>query len=194
MSSNRLTILALMALAGCGGESAGGDAAKDLSRDLQRVPVDSSATLGDRSTSSGASVATEAAPLPLRSLSPSPKPLPSRSPLRLPRRSCMHSPPAPLLSATADREISSKTDKAGQTFTATVANDVADASGTVVIPAGSKVTLTIAEIHESENKGDKTGKLSSDPDLGRNRRHELLARRLRRRAGPHAPRPQDQRR
>ena len=32
-----------------------------------------------------------------------------------------------------------------------------------MIPAGSKVTLTIAEIHESENKGDKTGKLSLTP-------------------------------
>ena len=33
----------------------------------------------------------------------------------------------------------------------------------MVIPAGSKVTLTIAEIHESENKGDKTGKLTLTP-------------------------------
>src|SRR5262249_13673187 len=47
--------------------------------------------------------------------------------------------------------------------TATVASDVKDASGTVVIPAGSKVTLTITEIHESENKGDKTGKLTLTP-------------------------------
>ena len=95
MLSNRLTILALMALAGCGGESAGGDAAKDLSRDLQRVPVDSSATLGDRSSSSGASVTPRPRPFLLRSLSPSQKPLPSRSPPRRLRRSCTHSPPAP---------------------------------------------------------------------------------------------------
>ncbi len=165
MSSNRLTILALMALAGCGGESAGGDAAKDLSRDLQRVPVDSSATLADRSTSSGASVATEAAPLP----APKPQPKPKATPKPKPKPAPAPTPvvhalaSGATLSATADREISSKTDKAGQTFTATVANDVADASGTVVIPAGSKVTLTIAEIHESENKGDKTGKLSLTP-------------------------------
>jgi hypothetical protein len=32
-----------------------------------------------------------------------------------------------------------------------------------VIPAGSKVTLTVTEIHESENKGDKTGKLTLTP-------------------------------
>ena len=38
-----------------------------------------------------------------------------------------------------------------------------DAAGRVVIPAGSKVTLTITQIHESENKGDKTGKLTLTP-------------------------------
>ena len=60
---------------------------------------------------------------------------------------------------TVDQEISSAKNKAGETVTATVASDVTDADGRVVIPAGSKVTLTIAEIHESENKSDKTGKL-----------------------------------
>ena len=166
MVSNRLAILALIAVAGCGGESAGGEVAKDLSRDLQRVPVDSSATLGDRSSSSGASVATEAAPLPAPKPQPKPKATPKPKPAPAPA-------PAPVvhalasgatLSATADREISSKTDKPGQTFTATVANDVTDASGTVVIPAGSKVNLTVTEIHESENKGDKTGKLTLTPN------------------------------
>ena len=62
-----------------------------------------------------------------------------------------------------DREISSKTDKPGATVTGTVASDVTDAAGRVVIPAGSRVTLTITEIHESENKGDKTGKLTLTP-------------------------------
>ena len=62
-----------------------------------------------------------------------------------------------------DREISSKTDKPGATVTASVASDVTDASGRVVIPAGSRVTMTVTEIHESENKGDKTGKLTLTP-------------------------------
>jgi hypothetical protein len=169
MSSNRLAILALIALAGCGGESAGDDAAKDLSRDLQRVPVDSSATLGDQSSSSGASVAPQAAPLPAPKPQPKPKATPKPKPAPAPAPVVHALASGATLSATADREISSKTDKAGQTFTATVATDVRDASGTTVIPAGSKVTLTIAEIHESENKGDKTGKLSLTPtsvDIG----------------------------
>jgi hypothetical protein len=67
------------------------------------------------------------------------------------------------VSTTVDREITSKDDKAGQTVTSTVSADVRDASGEVVIPAGSRVTLTISEIHESENKGDKTGKLTLTP-------------------------------
>jgi hypothetical protein len=163
MASNRLVILALAALAGCGGESAGGEAAKDLTRDLQRVPVDSSATLADRSSSSGATVATEAAPLPAPKPQPKPRATPKPKPAPAPAPVVHALASGATLSATADREISSKTDKPGQTFTATVATDVKDASGMVVIPAGSKVTLTIAEIHESENKGDKTGKLTLSP-------------------------------
>jgi hypothetical protein len=164
MASNRLAILALIAIAGCGGESAGGEVAKDLSRDLQRVPVDSSATLADRSSSSGASVANEAAPLPAPKPQPKPKATPKPKPAPAPTPVVHALASGATLSATADREISSKTDKPGQTFTATVASDVKDASGTVVIPAGSKVTLTVTEIHESENKGDKTGKLTLTPN------------------------------
>ncbi len=166
MVSKRLAILALMAVAGCRGEAPASDAANELSRDLQRVPVDSSATLNDRTASSGARVA-DAAPVPAPKPQPKPKATPKPKPAPAPAPA-----PAPVVhalaagavvSATADREISSKTDKAGQTFTATVAADVMDATGTVVIPAGSRVSLTIAEIHESENKGDKTGKLSLTP-------------------------------
>jgi hypothetical protein len=164
MASNRLAILALIAIAGCGGESAGGEVAKDLSRDLQRVPVDSSATLADRSSTSGASVATEAAPLPAPKPQPKPRATPKPKPAPAPAPVVHALASGATLSATADREISSKTDKPGQTFTATVASDVKDASGTVVIPAGSKVNLTVTEIHESENKGDKTGKLTLTPN------------------------------
>ena len=67
------------------------------------------------------------------------------------------------VATTVDREITSRTDKPGATVTGTVTSDVTDASGRVVIPAGSRVTMTITEIHESENKGDKTGKLTLTP-------------------------------
>jgi len=47
--------------------------------------------------------------------------------------------------------------------TATIANDVKDGSGRVVIPAGSEVVLKVTAIHESENKSDKTGTLTVQP-------------------------------
>jgi hypothetical protein len=153
MTANRLAILTLAMLAGCGGERGGSMAADSLSRDLQRLPVDSSAALNDQApAATPVTAVSNPAPKP----KPKPKPAPT-APARLTLSS------GATLSTTVDREITSRTDKAGQTVSATVAADVKNASGRVVIPAGSKVTLRIAEIHESENKGDKTGKLTLVP-------------------------------
>ena len=147
MAANRLAILTLAVLAACGGDRGASMAADSLSRDLQRLPVDSSAILNDQAGATPIA----AAPLP----APAPKPAPAPAPLALGGGTT--------LATTMDREISSKTDKPGATVTAAVASDVMDASGRVVIPAGSRVTMTITEIHESENKGDKTGKLTLTP-------------------------------
>jgi hypothetical protein len=51
----------------------------------------------------------------------------------------------------------------GDEILATVGSDVKDASGRVVIPAGSKVTLQVTAIKESENKSDTTGTLTLKP-------------------------------
>ena len=157
MAANRLAILTLAVLAGCGGDRAASMAADSLSRDLQRVPVDTSATLSDQAAATPvtppAPVATKPKPKPVPK--PAPKPKPAPAPLALAAGS--------VLATSIDRESTSRTDKPGATVTGTVANDVTDASGRVVIPAGSKVTMTITEIHESENKGDKTGKLTLTP-------------------------------
>jgi hypothetical protein len=159
MAANRLAILTLAVLAACGGDRGASMAADSLSRDLQRLPVDSSAILNDRAGATPVA----AAPVPAPAPKPAPKPKPTPKPKPKPA-------PAPLalgggttLATTMDREISSKTDKPGATVTASVASDVMDASGRVVIPAGSRVTMTVTEIHESENKGDKTGKLTLTP-------------------------------
>ena len=66
-------------------------------------------------------------------------------------------------SASTDAEIRSQKNKVGDEVTATVGADVKDASGRVVIPAGSTVTLTIAEIRPSPNKSDNTGTLKLEP-------------------------------
>lgn len=163
MSSNRLALLTLAVLAGCGGDKGGSGAANDLSRDLQRLPVDSSATLGDRAASIGATVAPQPKPKPA-----APKPKPA-APKPTPAPAAPATPAVRALAVgasvptTVDREISSRVDKVGQLVTSTVSTDVLDPSGHVVIPAGSKITLTIAEIHEAENKSDHTGKLTLTP-------------------------------
>jgi hypothetical protein len=156
MAANRLAILTLALLAACGGDRGASMAADSLSRDLQRLPVDSSATFSDQAAATP--VPAPAAPVaakPKAKPKPKPKPAPAPAPRALDAGT--------VVATTVDREITSKTDKPGATVTGTVASDVMDAAGRVVIPAGSKVTLTITEIHESENKGDKTGKLTLTP-------------------------------
>jgi len=157
MAANRLAILTLALRAGCGGDRGASMAADSLSRYLQRLPVDSSATLSDQAgaTPMPEAVASKPAPKP----APKPKPKPAAKAVPATRTLAAGS----TLSTSMDREISSRTDKPGGTVTGTVASDVKDAAGHVVIPAGSKVTLSITQIHESENKGDKTGKLTLTP-------------------------------
>jgi hypothetical protein len=67
------------------------------------------------------------------------------------------------LTAATNAEIRSHKNKVGDTVTATIANDVKDRSGRVVIPAGSEVVLKVTAIKESENKSDKTGTLTVQP-------------------------------
>jgi hypothetical protein len=60
---------------------------------------------------------------------------------------------------TMGETITSRSNKAGETVTTTVDADVKDASGRVVIPAGSVVELTIAEITPARNKSKADGTL-----------------------------------
>ncbi len=154
MAAKRLAILAVAVLVACGGESRESIAADSLSRDLQLAPADSSATIGDYP---------EAAPVKPVTAKPKSKPRPKPQPAAQPA-------PAPLVLASgtiiptaADQEINSRSNKKGEVVTTTVSSDVTDSQGRIIIPAGSKVTMTITEIRESENKGDQTGKLTLTP-------------------------------
>jgi hypothetical protein len=162
MAANRLAILALAVLAACGGDRGASMAADSLSRDLQRLPVDSSAILNDQAGATPVATAPAPAPAPKTTPKAAPKPKPAPKPSQ-PAAAPLALNSGASMATTLDREISSKTDKPGATVTASVASDVKDASGRVVIPAGSRVTMTITEIHESENKSDKTGKLTLAP-------------------------------
>ena len=64
------------------------------------------------------------------------------------------------IEATTDRTITSRTDKAGETFTASVSSDVKDERGKVVIPAGSTLTLSITELQSATDKGKADGRIT----------------------------------
>jgi hypothetical protein len=142
MVGNRLVLLAMALLVGCGGKRDDGAAGNGSARDMQRPAVDASAPMNDR---------------------------PAKAAAQKPASKVTAKPATRMLAAgTAiaakfDAGINSRTHKAGEKLTGTVSSDVKDKSGRVVIPAGSKVFITIAAIHESERKSDKTGKLVLTP-------------------------------
>lgn len=154
MSRTMIAALTLVAVAACGGGDRGDAATADsLSRDLQLAPVDTSAELNDRPTAS----------------KPAPAPRANRpaAPAAAPRPSAPAAPRAlaagTTITASTNAELRSHKNKVGDTVTATVASDVKDNSGRVVIPAGSEVVLKVTAIKESENKSDKTGTLTLQP-------------------------------
>jgi hypothetical protein len=134
-------------LLGCGGKPDGAAAGDDSTRDLQRPEVDAGSPMNDRAATSKSKTAAKV------TAKPAAKPAP--------RERVLASGTA--IAAKFDAGISSRTHKAGQKLTGTVSADVKDKNGRVVIPAGSKVHVTIAAIHESERKSDKTGKLVLTP-------------------------------
>jgi hypothetical protein len=158
MSRTMIAALTLVAVAACGGGDRGDTATADsLSRDLQLAPVDTTAELNDRPAASTPS----AAPRATRPATPSASP-------SQPRASTPTAAPLALAAGTSftastNAELRSHKNKVGDTVTATIASDVKDRSGRVVIPAGSEVVLKVTAIKESENKRDKTGTLTLQP-------------------------------
>lgn len=148
MAGNRLVFLALALLVGCGGDKGGNSATDNPNRDLQRPAVDASSPLSDRASKGATAKSLTPASSAARAAKPTARTLASGT----------------AIAAKFDAGISSRTHKAGQKLTGTVSGDVKDKSGYVVIPAGSKVHLTISAIHESERKSDKTGKLVLTPN------------------------------
>jgi hypothetical protein len=131
------TILAGLALAGlvaCGEGTP--QSAADSVRSVELARADSTYRLND---------------LPASRPAPPPNPSPSRS-LTLGAGASVD--------ATTQRTISSRRDKAGESFTASVSSDVKDSRGRVVIPAGSTINLTITELQPADDKGTKDGRIT----------------------------------
>lgn len=63
------------------------------------------------------------------------------------------------IDVTMGETISSRSNESGETVTTTVDTDVKDAAGRIVIPAGSILALTIAEITPAKNKSQEDGTL-----------------------------------
>ena len=147
MAGKRLFILGLALLAGCGREQGKAAGNEYANRDLKRPAMDASAPLNDRP----AKVAAKPVQKPVAKTAA--KPVVGVRTLAA----------GTAIAAKFDSPVSSRTHKPGQQISGTVASDVKDKSGHVVIPAGSKVLVNITAIHESENKSDKTGKLVLTP-------------------------------
>jgi hypothetical protein len=182
MTRTLLTVLVVAGLAACGGGDRQDVATADsLSRDLQLAPVDTSAELNDQpAVDTAPAEEPEAAPAPAAAPKPAPKPKPAApapkpaapSPAAAPTPAPAPTPATPAvapslaagtaITATTDAEITSKTNKVGDEVTATVANDVKDASGRTVVPKGSKVVLKVTAIKPSDSKSDTTGTLTLD--------------------------------
>ena len=64
------------------------------------------------------------------------------------------------IEAITERGISSPTDQAGGTFTASVSKPVKDGEGLVVIPAGSTLHLTIVELQPASDKSAADGRIT----------------------------------
>ncbi|HZB27928.1 MAG TPA: hypothetical protein VE282_05135 [Gemmatimonadales bacterium] len=157
MSRTLIAALTIAALAACApGDREETAAADSLSRDLQLAPVDTTAELNDRPTASAPAPAARTPTQPSRTTASTPAPAaPVATPASL--------GPGTSLSATTTAEIRSHKNKVGDTVTATIASDIKDRSGRVVIPAGSEVALKVTAIKESENKSDTTGTLTLQP-------------------------------
>jgi hypothetical protein len=172
MSRTIIAALTLAAIAACGRGDRGDTAAADsLNRDLQLAPVDTTAELNDRPSDTAVATAPPpAARTPSRPSRPAasasaPAPKPSApAPARTPPAAVSASlASGTRLSAATTAEVRSNKNKVGDTVTATIANDVKDDAGHVVIPAGSEIVLKVTAIKESENKSDKTGTLTLQP-------------------------------
>jgi hypothetical protein len=140
MTRTDLSVLSLALLAACsGGGKASSASADSLSRDLSRPQAEANNALNDR-----AATAPAAKPAKPRPAAPSPRMLGAGT----------------LIEAAISDSINSRHDKPGKTVTASVASDVKDRAGRVVIPAGSVVTLTVTALEPAKSKSAADGKLA----------------------------------
>jgi hypothetical protein len=165
MQKSLIATLALAAVTACGGKGDQQQAAADsLSRDLQLAPAESSTAFNDRPAAqpeAPAPAPKPATPKPAAPRPAAPKPAPSTPAPKpaAPTPKAVTLDSGVTVTATADDSLHSRHNKAGEQFRATVSEDVKDARGNVVIPAGSVVTFRVAVLEPAPNKSAKDGKV-----------------------------------
>jgi hypothetical protein len=158
-------------------------AADTTGRSIQLTTPDSTVALNDAPSASGTKTDTVYLPQPAptpppRVTSPRPSPPPPRpspappaapSPEPAPTPAPAP-PPAPpvvttlsagtVLETRSTVALTSRKNKSGETFTATVDEAVTSSSGKVIIPAGSEVTFTIVVLKPAPDKNAKDGTIN----------------------------------
>jgi hypothetical protein len=139
--------IGLVALGACAkGEQAARQSADSAARNLTLAPSDSSAPLHDVPATPPPPAAEPAAPPPSRP--PAPKPKPKPAPAAPATRTAAA---GTFIDLAVDDTLSSHSTKAGDSFSASVVEDVLDAQGRVVIPAGSIVRGTVSGVKPAPN-------------------------------------------
>ena len=176
----KASLSALVVLACSKSPQIGAGNADSLKRDLELAPVAADQPLNDAPKPSPAPGAPETpAPRPKEKTQPparhSPRPTPSAAPIAAKEPASPVAPasaPAPLpvaeltlpigtaIQAALQDSISSRRNKVGDIVEARVARDITDLAGRVVIPAGARVPLTIADLAPAKGKGAADGKLA----------------------------------
>src|SRR5436190_4377794 len=145
-SSHLIVVLTAVALAGCVKSDQANQTADSTARNLTLAPTESTAAIKD--VPAPATEPAKVAPKP-------PAPRKPAAPTTLTAASGTRVPLA------VSESISTRQAKAGDAFTATVGQDVKDAAGHVVIPAGSAVQGTIVAAEPAPNP-NSSGQLTLD--------------------------------
>jgi len=133
-----MRLSAALSLAAVLGYAKGEQAQSDsTARNLTLAPTESTSAMKD--------VPAEAPAAPAPKPKPKPKPAPPPAPTSYTLRAGTG------IALSADDSISTRSAKAGDVFSATVSENVRDASGRVVIPAGSTVSGTIVRADPAPN-------------------------------------------
>jgi len=168
------SVIGVAALAGCSSKPETQAAADSTSRNIQLPKADSAVALNDapknaqpqaglapppKTPPARRSSASNAAPPPRPAPGAAPAPAPSPAPEPAPAPAARRLEVGTVVEAQSDKEITSRTNKVGETFTAKIGDAITSSDGKVVIPAGAEVTLTIDQIKPAPNKSAKDGTL-----------------------------------